>query len=205
MKSFKEYLIESKKTYDFRIKIAGDLPEKFESRLKSALEKYSVSSMKTSKTPIQKFPLDFPQLESQEVHIFEVSFDYPVISPVLNQYIHETMSIPTARIVVRSPHEQTEAYQEVKTEKYVTKLTSEMESADENAQEMVGDKHRLSLLSTLSKMKHTGEQYTGVNDELLAKSESVDKSQKEMDTWKDEKTHSPLGNRKMPDAKGMRK
>jgi hypothetical protein len=205
MKSFKDYLIESQKTYDFRIKIAGDLPEKFESKLKSVLEKYSIASMKTSKTPIQKFPLDFPHLESQEVHIFEVSLNYPVIPPVLNNYINETMGIDKSRLVVRSPHEQTESYQDVTTEKYVTKLTSEMESADPKSQEMVGNKHVLSLLSDLNKVKHRGDQYKGINDELLAKSESVNKSQSEMDPWEDTKSHSPLGNKKMPDPKGMRK
>jgi hypothetical protein len=205
MKSFKDYLVENKKTYDFKIKVAGDLPEKFESTLKSALEKYSVENMKASKTPIQKFPLDFPHLDTQEVHIYEVSLNYPVIPPVLTQYVSEATGVERARIVVRSPHDPIEEYQNVKDQKYVPKLTSEMESADPNAQEMVGDKHRLSLLSTLSKHKHNLNQYNGINDELLAKTAPSDKVQETMDTGEDIKSHSPLGNKKMPDPKGMRK
>jgi hypothetical protein len=34
MKTFKEYLTESKKVYNFKIKVAGDLPEDFEKNLK---------------------------------------------------------------------------------------------------------------------------------------------------------------------------
>ena len=34
MKTFKEYLAEAVKTYQARIKIAGELPENFESKLK---------------------------------------------------------------------------------------------------------------------------------------------------------------------------
>ena len=50
MRSLKEYLAESKKTFDFRIKIAGDLGYD-DSYLKSILEKYlflSVSIFKES-------------------------------------------------------------------------------------------------------------------------------------------------------------
>ena len=46
MKSFKEYLTESKKTYDFRIKIAGDLPEGADKMMKTALEKFGVEAHK---------------------------------------------------------------------------------------------------------------------------------------------------------------
>ena len=81
MKSFKDYI--TKKTYDFKIKVAGELPAKFESVLKTSLEKYGVDSMTTSKTPIQKLPLDFPGLDNAEIHIFEVCLKYPVIPPVL--------------------------------------------------------------------------------------------------------------------------
>ena len=38
MKTFKEYLAESKKLYSFKIKIAGDLPEGFKENLKDRLE-----------------------------------------------------------------------------------------------------------------------------------------------------------------------
>ena len=70
MKSFKEYLTESKKTYDFRIKIAGDLPEGADSMMKTALEKYGVENYKKlSKTMVQEHPLDFPQLKNISVNV----------------------------------------------------------------------------------------------------------------------------------------
>ena len=40
MKTFKEYLAEAVKTYQARIKIAGELPENFESKLKTMMTKY---------------------------------------------------------------------------------------------------------------------------------------------------------------------
>ena len=53
MKSFNEYLTESKKTYKFKIKAAGELPEGFEDKMERALNKYEVVKFsKGSTTPI---------------------------------------------------------------------------------------------------------------------------------------------------------
>ena len=49
MKSFKAYLTESHKTYDFRLRIAGDLPDELQSKIKSVLEAYQVETISTPK------------------------------------------------------------------------------------------------------------------------------------------------------------
>ena len=82
MKTFREYLAECKKLYSFKIKVAGELPENFESDIKERLEKYKVITFeKMSTTPVQKVPLDFPHLENKEVTIYDVVLEYPVTSP----------------------------------------------------------------------------------------------------------------------------
>jgi hypothetical protein len=157
MKSFKDYI--TNKTYDFKIKVAGELPLKFESVLKTSLEKYGVASMNTSKTPIQKLPLDFPGQENTEVHIYEVCLKYPVIPPMLRSYVAEKTGVTEAKIIVRNTNDNEEDYQvygssNQKTEKYVTKLTSDYETdakMDKMAQEMVGEKRAFDLLKELSK------------------------------------------------------
>jgi hypothetical protein len=63
MRSFTEVLTESKKTYEFKIGVAGPLPESFTDRLETCLRKYNISNITSGKkTPIQERPLDFPQL-----------------------------------------------------------------------------------------------------------------------------------------------
>ena len=53
MKAFKEYLTESKKTYKFKVRVAGDLPENFADKLDRSLTKFEVISVSTGKkTPI---------------------------------------------------------------------------------------------------------------------------------------------------------
>jgi len=82
MKSFREYLAESKKVYSFKVKVAGELPESFESKLKERMERCKVVTFeKLTTTPVQQLPLDFPTLENKEVTIYDVVVEYPITAP----------------------------------------------------------------------------------------------------------------------------
>jgi hypothetical protein len=219
MKPFSHYLYESKvvKQYSFKIKVAGDLPEQFDKNLRTVLEKYGCLSMNKSSTPVQKLPLDFPMLENTTVHIYEVNFEYPVISPELRKYVGETLGIDDSKIVVRTEYEPTEEYQKLMDDrdniatyprngKYdIMLMDPDMGDAqsEKDTQNMVGEKHMMNFLKELSKEKHTLTQFKGVNDEILAKSEPHDSKIQEQSN-KDADSKSPFANRKMPKPKGMR-
>ena len=112
MKSFKDYLTESKKLYDFKIKIAGEFTNEQEDNLKSSLSRYQVSSFKKSgKTPIQELPLDFPQVKNCEVSIYEVSLEYPTTQFELTEFISNNCNIHKSHLAVRRPGEPSEEYQ----------------------------------------------------------------------------------------------
>ena len=112
MKSFKEYLSESKKTYNFKVKVAGDFTTEQESKMKTLLDRYEVSSFKkATKTPVQQLPLDFPQIQNCEVSIFEIALDYPSTQFELTEYLAHNLGIVKNRIVVKSPNEPSEEYQ----------------------------------------------------------------------------------------------
>jgi hypothetical protein len=79
MKTFKEYLSESKKVYSFKVKVAGEIPEGFQDKLKTELDRCKLITLeKVATTPIQKFPLDFPNMSNAEVTVFEVICEYPI-------------------------------------------------------------------------------------------------------------------------------
>ena len=147
---FQELLNESKKTYNFKVGIAGTLPEGCEESIKSCLEKYSVASMsKGKKTPIQERPLDFPQLENMEVTYYEVELNYPSTQQVLQEYIGQCCNIDQAHIIVRNPDEMQEKYQTMPEDTtYETKLTTE-DMGGETAQENVGGNRVMDLLKEL--------------------------------------------------------
>ena len=63
MKTFSQYLTENKKVYNFKIKVAGDLPENFIKDLKTRMDKCKVVTLDESSTiPVQSLPIDFPEL-----------------------------------------------------------------------------------------------------------------------------------------------
>ena len=150
MKSFAEHLTESKKTYPFKVGVAGELPEGFDNRLETMLEKYGVINMTPGKkTPIQKRPLDFPQLENCEATYFEISCAYPTTVQVLQEYIGQCCGVEQSHIIVRNPNEQQELYQEeTSSDVYVAKLTVE-DMGGESAQEDVGGSRVMDLLKEL--------------------------------------------------------
>lgn len=112
MKNFKEYLSESKRQWDFRVKVAGTVTSEQEAAMKSLLEKWVVSNFKKSATtPIQSFPLDFPQVKNCEVNIYEVTLDYPTTQQELTEYLSTELGIGKQHLVVRKPGEPTEEYQ----------------------------------------------------------------------------------------------
>ena len=78
MSTFTQYLTEAAKSYDYKVKVAGALPEGFASRMETALQKFELAKMSAGKkTPIQSVPLDFPALSNEEVTIFDVTTNYP--------------------------------------------------------------------------------------------------------------------------------
>jgi len=156
MKSFTEYLTESKKKYDFRIKIAGDVTSEQESRLKSLLGRFAVgetlTGFKKSKTPIQSLPLDFPQVKNCEVNIYEVSLDYPTTPYELKEYLATEMGVGKEHLVVKSPFEPTEEYQREEPAREGALLDDPdyKESANAKFEDYYGDKYNSDFIKELN-------------------------------------------------------
>ena len=187
MKSFKDYLIESKQTYDFKIKIAGDCPEDCSSKIKEALSQYDCESCSSGKgTPIQESQVDFPELKNVEVTVFEACLNYPATSEQVRNLIAEKLGLSQSVIRVRNPKE--EAEKEVNDQEVEQVLGKDYPK--ENNQHLVGEKHKMSLLKELSKNKQHGEQYKGVNDKILAKKSPAEKTDK---VEKQPVAKSPIG------------
>ena len=158
MSTFKEYLTESAKSYDYKIKIAGDIDKNFATKMETALGKFEVSKMSAGKkTPIQSLPLDFPAIKNESVTIWDVTTNYPASVREMSEYIADYMRISPACVVVRKPGEPTEENQEqianaTKSE-YKNKLNDiEYKDAPKvNAEDFHSTKANMSLLKELLK------------------------------------------------------
>jgi hypothetical protein len=153
MRSFKEYLTESVKKYDFKIKVASDVSSENETKLKGLLERFSVAEFKkTGKTPIQDLPLDFPKVRNTEVSIYEVTLNYPTTTQELQQYISSEMKMHESYVVVRTPNEPTEEYQQP-VEKRTGALLNDSEykeATNANSKDYYGQEYNTNFLKSLS-------------------------------------------------------
>jgi hypothetical protein len=86
MKNFQEYLAESQRTYNYRIKIVGDIAPDFVKMLEEKLKQFDpVKISAVKKTPIQAKPADFPAAANESVASMDVEFRYPAIEPQIQQ------------------------------------------------------------------------------------------------------------------------
>ena len=107
MKNFQEYLAESQRTYNYRIKIVGDVEPGFVKALEEKLKQFDpVKISAVKKTPIQLKPADFPAHANESVNSMECEFRYPAIEPQIQQ-IARLLGLDENRIrLLTSAHEE---------------------------------------------------------------------------------------------------
>ena len=78
--------MESVHTYNYTIKIAGQVDKNFLDMFKYNLNKFDpVKIGEPKSTPIQKDPYGFPNLQNQSVTIIKAEFRYPATEPMIQQ------------------------------------------------------------------------------------------------------------------------
>lgn len=196
MKTFTQYLTEAKKTYSFKIKVAGDLPEGFKENLEGLMDKYGLVKLSGPKrTPISEIVADFPHVKNQSVNIFEVEVHYPTTASVLQDYIANVLRMTGKNIVVRDPQEPVDVVFN-KDGKYSPILEKDYEEGSE-AQKSVGAARTMSLLKELETERK----------DRVVKEQPVDKNHKHMEL-EEKASKSPVGSgtvKKFDPRKGMPK
>lgn len=106
MKNFLDYLKETQKTYEFKVKIANSDPTNQIATLKERMAAYVVESIgEIKRLPIMETQIDFPSQKNAEIFVFEVALQYPVMADQLRVLIAESLNVPAALVsVVPSSH-----------------------------------------------------------------------------------------------------
>ena len=195
MSTFTQYLTEAAKSYDYKIKVAGNIDKDFASKMETALAKFEVAKMSAGKkTPIMTLPLDFPMLSNESVTIYDVTTNYPASSNVMKEYLSDILRVPATHIVVRKPGEPTEEYQDAmqvaKKSDFANKVADVEQKFQDNApngrgkaDDLSGDKYNMGLLRELMKTKA---------DNTPIEKGTDNKTQKQVPTEVDTKTGSPI-------------
>jgi len=106
MKNFQQYLAESERTYNYRIKIVGDVAPDFIKQLEERLKQFDVVTItKPKTTPVQLKPADFPKHSNDSVTSMDVEFRYPAIEPQIKEIAQLLFLDPNRIIMLTVPHE----------------------------------------------------------------------------------------------------
>jgi hypothetical protein len=106
MKNFQQYLTESERTYNYRIKIVGDVFPGFLKELENKLSQFDVVKLTAGKTtPVQAKPADFPAYENDRVTSMDVEFRYPAIEPQIKQIAQLLGLDPNRIVMLTTPYE----------------------------------------------------------------------------------------------------
>ena len=179
MKTFKEYLSESKKTYGFRIKVAGPLPEGFEEKAKSKMGKYGCGKFeKVATTPIQKTALEFLDLSNIEVTVFECECAYPVTPQQIQIDVHESTGTPNTHLRVRNVNDPLEQALPVDAPDGKSILNdSDLKTADKiKHKEFFGNEHNASFIKELAKTSKERAKDKNQGEYKMPKSPKQDKA-----------------------------
>ena len=156
MKSFKAYLTESHKTFDFRIRLACELPDDLLGKIKTVLEAYKLDSItKPKRLPIQESP-DFPGLGPVEVHLMDATFHYPCNDEQVRTLIAERAGINLSCIKVtpkNSPFEAARDGTEQSNKGGKVVLTTEEMTTEAVPADLVGNARIPNLIKELEETR----------------------------------------------------
>lgn len=107
--NLKQYIAETERVYNYRLKSVIPLDDEAMDRLETAILKYQpIDITRPIKTMLQKNPLDFPNVFAAEVFICDLTLGLPASSYVLQNQIRTALHTSASNIVVRGYNDPTE-------------------------------------------------------------------------------------------------
>lgn len=172
MDTFVDYYNASKKDFQFTIKMAdNDVPDEVMEKLKTYLERYNLKSMSpVKKTPIQKSPLDFPNLRNCEVYITEIVLEYPITPDALLREVSQVTSLSEQSVAIYTENDPRRQYEVewnermVDNDKFVADYEPKLGNPEKwDTEPAYGEEYNTPFLKSLSDQDFT-KQETVTND-----------------------------------------
>jgi hypothetical protein len=158
MKTLSQYLAESAKVYEFRLKTIVDFSDEQLDKLETHLRKYEAYDISApKKTIMQKHPIDFNNTNAAEVYIIDFKTKIPATPPELVNELGAKLGVNERELKIRNradPVLDLDETEESETpKKYKPRLTDEKYSEYKNpkADDYHGDKHLTKFMRELKK------------------------------------------------------
>lgn len=158
MKSFVEYLIESSKTYEFRVKVAGEITDEHMERIENHMERFGLESIsKPKRTPIQKQPAGFGEsVKDSAVNVMEIVTNYPATPQQVTAVLQNILGLPESHVVTVNKNDPEEIAREAaanaKEQEYKPILVNDYEV--EKLDPTFGDEYNANFLKELETRKY---------------------------------------------------
>ena len=160
MGTFRDYLNESIKEYNYRVKTILPLDNDAMDKMESILRKYDLQDVSSArKTPLQEHPLEFYNERNKEVYIVDVVLGMPISSFVLRSELQDVLNTYEHAIVVRAENDPIELETQNindKDDNYETKLSTDSEyNKNEQVDEdpSYGDEFNQKFLSRIARAR----------------------------------------------------
>jgi len=165
MKRLHHYLMESQKTYEFRIKTIVELSDEQLDKMETHLRKYEAYDIETPKrTILQSAPLDFYNRGGCEVYIIDFKTKLPMSPTVLINELVSKLGISEGDIRIRNREEPGEIldtkHREENTEGYTEPKKKALlldpnysEVKNPKADDYHGEKHKTKFMRELERAR----------------------------------------------------
>lgn len=148
MKTFKQYLQESKKNWKFKIKTIHELTDDQADRIEKHLMKYDSNGLGAAKkTMLQSAPKDFPQHRGYEVFSYEFETQLPATSAQIQNEVRNMLGLTDSTFKIRGEHEP-DHIEDDEDKKDVSEDSENVDSED-----YYGDEFNKSFIADLLKLR----------------------------------------------------
>ena len=111
MKSLKQYLAESEKTYEFRLRSLNEISDEHMDRIENHMKKYNMESMGAPKKTIMHKPRGFADVGAQEVYIYDFATKLPATPHALHEEIASICGCSMGSMIVHNMKEAEELWE----------------------------------------------------------------------------------------------
>jgi copper(I)-binding protein len=154
MKTFSQYLTESKKTFKFKVKVAADLSDEQVSAIERGLQMFKLLDIsKPKRLPIQENPVNFETLGPVEVSLMEVETAYPATIDQIKQVVHTAGKVAASHVFVNTESQEIDVVRISTDKDGKPLLLQDYEDSDEKVQELYGDENVKITLKSLENGK----------------------------------------------------
>ena len=144
MKTFTQYLQESKKTWKFKIKTIHELTDDQCDRIEKHLLKYDSNGLgAVKKTMLQSAPKDFPQHRGYEVFSYEFETQLPATSSQIQNEVRNMLGLTDSTFKIRGEHEPEHDKEDSK----------ELKEKPVDGKELYGDEFNQGFIKELLKLR----------------------------------------------------